>query len=134
MSDSSRKRIAPGQVFLFLFFFCLSILLFGLINHIIKGIPSIYKNRDLFRHIRAFIQASGCVISILTMNPYMLNHYNKVARDMNNYIAASAQNYHRPARDRQNGFAMYRSPSIKDSGLSGLMVYGLNALGMPLIM
>jgi hypothetical protein len=65
------------------------------------------------------------------MNPYMLNHFQKVARNMNHYVAASSYNHHRLVHDRRNYDAEYRGPSIFNSGLHGLFASGLNAIGMP---
>ncbi len=64
------------------------------------------------------------------MNPYVFNyHFNNVARNMNNYVVAS---YHRNrVRDQRNYLLMYQKPSLVTSGLSGLMAYGLQAVGMP---
>ena len=70
------------------------------------------------------------------MNPYMLNHFLKVAHDMHNYAAATSHyyytnQYYQSIRDRGNVLAMYQRPSIFESGFSGLMAYGLQAIGMP---
>ncbi|CAF2309135.1 unnamed protein product [Rotaria sp. Silwood2] len=66
----------------------------------------------------------------------MRNHFANVARNMNNYVAASTRNYHHgrfysPRHDRVNYLPMYNRPSIVNSGLSGFIASGLNAVGMP---
>jgi hypothetical protein len=71
------------------------------------------------------------------MNPYRLNHFYNVARAMNNYVAASAYNYYHPnqyyqsVRDQGNYMAEYQRPSLGDFSLSGLLAYGLQAIGLP---
>jgi hypothetical protein len=67
------------------------------------------------------------------MNPYMFHHhFNNVARNMNNYLIASSYNYYRnQSRDQRNYFIMYERPSLMNSGLSGLMAYGLSYIGLP---
>jgi hypothetical protein len=70
------------------------------------------------------------------MNPYRLNHFHNVARAMNNYVAVSAFNYnrnlyHRSIPDQGNYLIMYGKPSLMNSGLSGLLAYGLHTIGMP---
>jgi hypothetical protein len=70
------------------------------------------------------------------MNPYMLNHFFNVARNMNNYIVATSyyqhQNrYFQNGRDAGYSMPMYQSPSLLTSGLSSLFAYGLQTIGMP---
>ncbi|CAF0796957.1 unnamed protein product [Rotaria sordida] len=69
------------------------------------------------------------------MNPYKRNHFLNVARNMNNYIAASSQRYLRrpyysPMRDRANFLSIYNEPLTTNFGLSGLIAYGLGGIGM----
>jgi len=60
----------------------------------------------------------------------MLQHFHRVARDMNNYVAASAYNYYnQPRRDR--GLVMYQASPSTSGGLGGLIAYGLYSIGMP---
>ncbi|UJR26132.1 hypothetical protein I4U23_007476 [Adineta vaga] len=70
------------------------------------------------------------------MNPHMLNHYFRVARDMNNYVALSAYQYYRTSsysrlRDQGNVLTEYQRPSLFSSGFGSLLAYGLYALRMP---
>lgn len=70
------------------------------------------------------------------MNPNMLRHYQRVARDMNNYVAMSTYTYNQrryvgTIRDRHNFLAAYQSPSPLTAGFGGLLAYGLGAMGAP---
>ncbi|CAF4590062.1 unnamed protein product [Rotaria sp. Silwood1] len=70
------------------------------------------------------------------MNRHMRNHFHNVARNMNNYVAASRHHYHQrrfypPMHDRVHYSPAYQSPSIMNSGLSGIIAHGLNLIGMP---
>jgi hypothetical protein len=67
------------------------------------------------------------------MNQYRFNsHFNNVARSMNNYVIASSYNYHwNRTRDQRNYLLMHQTPSLVTSGLSGVLAYGLHAVGMP---
>lgn len=71
------------------------------------------------------------------MNAYKLNHFNNVARAMNNYVAVSTYNYYHPhqyhqsIRDQNVYLASYGRPGLLDSGLSGFLAYGLQAIGLP---
>ena len=70
------------------------------------------------------------------MNPYMFNHFLRVARNMNNYVAAASHGYHQSRRhaalrDRGNYWSMYARPSPLQAGAGGLLAYGLHAIGLP---
>ncbi|CAF1485397.1 unnamed protein product [Adineta steineri] len=55
---------------------------------------------------------------------------------MNNYVANSSYNYYQSSyfpnfRDRRYTFFMTQRPTIMNAGLSGLLAYGLQSIGMP---
>ncbi|CAF0813105.1 unnamed protein product [Adineta ricciae] len=70
------------------------------------------------------------------MNPRMMNHYLRVAHEMNNYVASSAHNYYRTQtysflRDRRNFLTAYQPQTLMTAGVGNMLAYGLYALRMP---
>lgn len=70
------------------------------------------------------------------MNPARRQHFLRVARQMNNYVAVTSHYYYRTPyyphyNDRANFLSTYQTPSLTTGGLGGLLAYGLGAIGMP---
>ena len=62
------------------------------------------------------------------MSPYMSNHFMRVARNMNNYVAASAQG---ALRDGGNDWPLFSQPPVLQLLMTGLLAYGLKSIRVP---
>lgn len=67
----------------------------------------------------------------LPMAPARHNHFLHVARQMNNYVIASAQQYYRGHSDRTYYNSMYARPAtMHHQGWGTLLAYGFDKIGV----